>query len=136
MADKICFGRTYRFGIGIEFSAVQWRLFSLWVSVVRDLNWSNPTQVYYTTWANTNYTNNFAVFYSQYIFNHITIKLFSSCTYHPVHIPFSAILSFYSFTQWEKVILFLYFWIYKYINSIHHQLVGYRYIGLTVLTIF
>ena len=71
-----------------------------------NLNWSNPTQVYYTTWANTNYTNNFAVFYSQYIFNHITIKLFSSCTYHPVHIPFSAMLSFYSFTQWEKVILF------------------------------
>ena len=22
-ADKICFGRTYKFGIGIEFSAVQ-----------------------------------------------------------------------------------------------------------------
>ena len=76
-----------------------------------NLNCCNPTQLYYTTWANTNYTNNFAVFYSQYIFNHITIKLFSSCTYHPVHIPFSAILSFYSFTQWEKVILFSYFWI-------------------------
>ena len=69
-------------------------------------NCCNPTQVYNTTWANTNYANNFAVFYSQYIFNHITIKLFSSCTYHPVHIPFSAMLSFYSFTQWEKVILF------------------------------
>ena len=41
-----------------------------------NLNCCNPTQVYYTTWANTNYTNNFAVFYSQYIFNHITIKLF------------------------------------------------------------
>ena len=35
VADKICFGRTKQFGIGIEFSAVQWRLFSLWASVVR-----------------------------------------------------------------------------------------------------
>ena len=36
VADKICFGRTLKFGIGIEFSAVQWRLFLLRVSVVRD----------------------------------------------------------------------------------------------------
>ena len=34
VADKICFGRTY-FGSGSEFSAVQWRLFPLWASVVR-----------------------------------------------------------------------------------------------------
>ena len=35
VADKICFGRTQQFGIGIEFSAVQSWLFPLWVSVVR-----------------------------------------------------------------------------------------------------
>ena len=35
VADKICFGRTQKFGIGIEFTAVQRRLFSLWASVVR-----------------------------------------------------------------------------------------------------
>ena len=34
VADKICFGRTIKFKIGIEFSAVQRRLFSLCVSVV------------------------------------------------------------------------------------------------------
>ena len=35
VADKICFGCTKKFEIGIEFLAVQWRLFLLWVSVVR-----------------------------------------------------------------------------------------------------
>ena len=34
-ASKICFGRTEEFGIGIEFSAVQWRLFPLWAYIVR-----------------------------------------------------------------------------------------------------
>ena len=38
VADKICFGRTYKFGIGIEFSAVQWRQFPHRVSVVRGQN--------------------------------------------------------------------------------------------------
>ena len=84
-----------------------------------NLNWSNLTQVYNTTWANNNYPNNLAAFYSQYIFNHITIKLFSSCTYHPVHIPFSAILSFYSFTQWEKL---YYFHTFKFRNTSTHWL--------------
>ena len=37
VVDKICFGRTIKFGIGIEFSALQWRLFALWASVVRAL---------------------------------------------------------------------------------------------------
>ena len=37
VADKICFCRTYKFWIGIEFSAVQWRPFPLWASVVRVL---------------------------------------------------------------------------------------------------
>ena len=32
---EIYFGRTLKFGIGIEFLAVQWRLFPLWASVVR-----------------------------------------------------------------------------------------------------
>ena len=27
VADKICFGRTQKFGIGSEFSAVQWSYF-------------------------------------------------------------------------------------------------------------
>ena len=35
VAEEICFGRTYKFGIGIWFSAVQWRRFSHWVSIVR-----------------------------------------------------------------------------------------------------
>ena len=35
VADKICFGHTYKFGSGSEFSVVQWRLFPLWASVVR-----------------------------------------------------------------------------------------------------
>ena len=35
VADKICFGLTIKFKIGIEFSAVQRRLFPLWASVVR-----------------------------------------------------------------------------------------------------
>ena len=36
VADKICFGRTNKFGIGIGiwFSAVQWRWFPHWASVV------------------------------------------------------------------------------------------------------
>ena len=38
VADKICCRHTYKFGIGIEFSAVQWRLFPLWASVVRGFN--------------------------------------------------------------------------------------------------
>ena len=37
VADKICFGRTYKFGIGIWFSAVQWRRFPHRVFVVRGL---------------------------------------------------------------------------------------------------
>ena len=36
VADKICFSSTKKFGIGIEFSAVQWRLFLLRASVVRE----------------------------------------------------------------------------------------------------
>ena len=36
VADKICFGRTYKFGIGSWFSAVQWRRFPHRASVVRD----------------------------------------------------------------------------------------------------
>ena len=35
VTDKICFGRTEKFGSGSEFSAMQWRLFPLWASVVR-----------------------------------------------------------------------------------------------------
>ena len=35
MADKICFGCTLKFGIGIWFSAVQWRRFPHWASIVR-----------------------------------------------------------------------------------------------------
>ena len=35
VADKICFGRTYKFGSGSWFSAVQWRQFPHRVSVVR-----------------------------------------------------------------------------------------------------
>ena len=38
VADKICCRHTKKFGSGSEFSAVQWRLFPLWASVVRDLN--------------------------------------------------------------------------------------------------
>ena len=38
VAYKICFGRTYKFGSGSEFSAAQWRLFPFWASVVRVLN--------------------------------------------------------------------------------------------------
>ena len=38
VADKICCRRTIQFGSGSEFSAVQWKLFSLWVSVVRVKN--------------------------------------------------------------------------------------------------
>ena len=37
VADKICCRHTYKFGSGSEFSAVQWRLFPLWASVVRGL---------------------------------------------------------------------------------------------------
>ena len=37
VANKICFGRTYKFGIGIWFSAVQWRRFPHRASVVRGL---------------------------------------------------------------------------------------------------
>ena len=41
VADKICFGRTYKFGIGIWFSAVQWRWFPHWASVVCDhIGWA------------------------------------------------------------------------------------------------
>ena len=36
VADKICFGRFKKFGSGSEFTAVQWRLFPFWTSVVRD----------------------------------------------------------------------------------------------------
>ena len=39
VADDICFGRTYKFGIGIWFSAMQWRRFPHRVSVVR--GWNN-----------------------------------------------------------------------------------------------
>ena len=35
VADKICFGRAYKFEIGIWYSAVQWRRFPHRVSVVR-----------------------------------------------------------------------------------------------------
>ena len=35
VADKICFGRTWKFWIGIWFSAGQWRQFPHWASVVR-----------------------------------------------------------------------------------------------------
>ena len=42
VADKICFGRTYKFGIGIELSAVQRRLFPLWASIVRGSTESSP----------------------------------------------------------------------------------------------
>ena len=38
VADRICFGCTYKFGIGIEFSAVHWSLSPLWASVAR--GWS------------------------------------------------------------------------------------------------
>ena len=38
VADKICFGHTYKFGIGIWFSAVQWRWFPHRESVVRVLD--------------------------------------------------------------------------------------------------
>ena len=44
VADKICFGRTYKFGSGSEFSAMQWRLFPLWASVVRDNKYEFPEQ--------------------------------------------------------------------------------------------
>ena len=37
VADKICCRHTKKFGSGSEFSAVQWRLFPLWASVVRGL---------------------------------------------------------------------------------------------------
>ena len=37
VADKICFGRTYKFGIGIWFSSVQWMRFPHRASVVRGL---------------------------------------------------------------------------------------------------
>ena len=33
VADKICFGRTYEFGIGIEFSAVHLRLFPFYTLI-------------------------------------------------------------------------------------------------------
>ena len=36
VADKICFHRNYKFGIGIWFSAVQWKRFPQRASVVRD----------------------------------------------------------------------------------------------------
>ena len=39
---KICFGRTYKFGIGIWFSAVQWRWFPHRASVVREF----PIQIW------------------------------------------------------------------------------------------
>ena len=35
VADKICFGSNQKFGSGSEFSAVQWRLFPFWASVLR-----------------------------------------------------------------------------------------------------
>ena len=38
MADKICFGHTWKFGSGSWFSAVQWRRFPHHTSVVCDLN--------------------------------------------------------------------------------------------------
>ena len=41
VADKICFGRTYKFGIGILFSAVQWRRFPHQASVVRGIKIEN-----------------------------------------------------------------------------------------------
>ena len=45
MADKIFFGHTYKFGIGIWFSAVQWRRFPHRASVVRDQNqWPNKPE--------------------------------------------------------------------------------------------
>ena len=40
VTNKICFSRTKKFGIGIWFSAMQWRRFSHWVSVVRVSNQS------------------------------------------------------------------------------------------------
>jgi hypothetical protein len=45
VADKICFGRTKKFGIGIEFSAVQWRLFPLWTSVV--CGWAPLKEIFF-----------------------------------------------------------------------------------------
>ena len=39
VAVEICFGRTYEFGIGIWFSALQWRRFLHPVSVVRDIRY-------------------------------------------------------------------------------------------------
>ena len=50
MADKICFGRTEKFGIGIGFSAVQRRQFSHWVSVVREHQHAEPIRT--SKWAN------------------------------------------------------------------------------------
>ena len=38
VADKICCRHTKKVGSGSEFSAVQWRLFPLWASVVRALD--------------------------------------------------------------------------------------------------
>ena len=49
VADKICFGRTLNFGIGIEFSAVQWRLWALWASIVRGPNRPTAVQGYQGT---------------------------------------------------------------------------------------
>ena len=66
VADKICFGRTYKFGSGSEFSAVQWRSFPLWVSVVRgtgvskfNFKWANSIQkklLSYALWVTLPYT--------------------------------------------------------------------------------
>ena len=44
VADKICFGCNSKFGIWIEFSATQWRLFPLWASVVRGNVYIYPKQ--------------------------------------------------------------------------------------------
>ena len=49
VADKIRFGLTWKFGIGIEFSAMQWRLWALWASVVRGPNRPTAVQGYQGT---------------------------------------------------------------------------------------
>ena len=48
VADKICFGRTYKFGIGIWFSAVQWRRFPHRASVVRGYDWKHAFTTFLT----------------------------------------------------------------------------------------
>ena len=84
-----------------------------------NLNCCNPTQVYYTTWANTNYTNNFAVFYSQYIFNHITIKLFFFLHLSSgPHSLFCYTLFLFVYTMGESYIIFIF------LNLEIHPLVG------------